>query len=176
MGRINGKNKGNRNERQLAKALKEWSGYEFTKVPMSGGLRWKRTADTSGDIILSDNNHPGPFPFSIETKFHQEIKFEHLLLNNKNTDIIKFWEQAMGDANRANKIPIVFMRYNSMPASTWFVVVSFKFYKQVLGKIDKKLIFTDKNHLVIFYSPDLFSTKSYKKILKKSQLWLKKQK
>ena len=38
-------------------------------------------------------------------------------------DRLKFWEQASKDAKRAKKVPILCMRYNSMPANEFFFVV-----------------------------------------------------
>lgn len=42
MARINSKNKGSRFERTICKWFQDWTGYEFNRVPASGGLRWKK--------------------------------------------------------------------------------------------------------------------------------------
>lgn len=125
---VNGKKKGNKNERNLCKWWTAWSGLEFNRVPASGGLRWKNTENIVGDLICSDERHSRRFPFSIEAKSYKDIRFEHLVLGNKNVKVIEFWNQAKEDGIRGNKIPILFMRYNNMPSSTWFTVVSLKVY------------------------------------------------
>lgn len=128
----NSKNKGNRFERAICKFFKEWSGYEFSRVPQSGGLRWKKADNITSDVICTDDKHGRRFPFSIECKFHKEIKFEDILLDNK-SKILEFWEQASGDAHRAKKIPLLIMRYNNMPSGDGFLVVDGDFYRKLVN-------------------------------------------
>lgn len=171
MGRINSKNKGGKNERELCKALKDWSGYDFSRVPQSGGLRWRKTENTTGDIICSDDRHKGKFIFSVETKFHNEINFQHLLLPNGKNKILEFWAQAVSDANRGKKIPLLFMRYNGMPKQTWFMVIELTNYISIkqLIKPHSKLRYERPDGLkrfVILNSNDFFKS-DYKLICKK---------
>lgn len=42
MGKVNSKQKGSRFERSICKFFQDWTGYEFSRVPASGGLRWKK--------------------------------------------------------------------------------------------------------------------------------------
>lgn len=129
----NGKKKGAKNERELCKWFKEWSGgLEFSRVPASGGLRWKNTENITGDIICSDDRYSRRFAFSVETKFHKEINFEHLILGNKKLKVIEFWEQALQDGIRGNKTPILFMRYNGMKKNTWLVILNLKDFNILL--------------------------------------------
>jgi len=134
MSRINSKNKGNRNERQVAEFLKKWSGLEFSRVPSSGGLRWKGREDTIGDITCTN----GDFPFSVEAKFYRELNFEHLLYLD-NAKIYQFWQQASNDALRANKEPLLFMRYNGLPKGFYFILVSNSFYRKVIVKAQNQV-------------------------------------
>ena len=127
----NSKNKGNRFERAICKFFKDWSGYEFSRVPQSGGLRWKKADNITSDVICTDDKHGRRFPFSIECKFHKEIKFEDILLDNK-SKILEFWEQATGDAHRAKKIPLLIMRYNNMPSGDGFLVVEGGFFTRAV--------------------------------------------
>lgn len=66
--RVNSKAKGNRFERVVCKSFQNWSGYEFSRTPSSGGLRWKKADNISSDVICSDPKHSKKFPFSIEVK------------------------------------------------------------------------------------------------------------
>lgn len=54
--RINSKKKGNRLELAVTQFMKEWTGYEFSRVPQSGGLRWKNRTSIAGDVICTDKN------------------------------------------------------------------------------------------------------------------------
>lgn len=123
--RVNSRAKGSRFERVVCKSFESWSGYEFSRTPASGGLRWKKTDNISSDVVCSDPKHSRKFPFSVEVKNYQNIKFEHLLLGNKTCKIHDFWEQATEDANRAKKLPVLIMRYNSMPKGEAFFVIGF---------------------------------------------------
>lgn len=116
--RKNSRNKGSRFERSVAKAWESWTGYKFSRTPGSGG--WAKAKDAVGDLVCTDEKHSRRFPFSIECKSYQDIKFEHLLLGNKTCKIHDFWDQASRDANKINKLPILIMRYNSMPKDEAF--------------------------------------------------------
>ncbi|MAO08057.1 MAG: hypothetical protein CL596_05020 [Alteromonas sp.] len=159
----NSKGKGSKNERELCKWWEGWSGLEFNRVPASGGLRWKKTDNISSDIICTDDRYSRRFPFSIETKFYKDINFEHLILGNKKQRIIEFWEQVIEDADRANKIPLLFMRYNGMPKKTWFVALENIIYNKAkkcgLVKTDKAIfkVETGEYKFIIINSNDLLN-------------------
>lgn len=121
---MNSKKKGNKTERQVAHLFKEWSGWEFSRVPQSGGLRWKKADNISGDIVCSEPNKN--CWFSIEVKGYKDINFAHLLYD-VDSDIEKFWEQAKSDAKRAQKVPMLWMRYNGLPKDFFFVVMDKRF-------------------------------------------------
>lgn len=173
--RINSKKKGGKNERELAHAFKAWTGYDFARVPQSGGLRWKRTLDTTGDLMVADEKHILEFPLSIETKFHSEVDNWKLLLG-QNSKLDEFWTQSQSDAKRSKKIPIVFFRYNGLKKNFWFVIISYDLYRAL-----KKLMYFENgfynfnNEFVIFPSPNLFEveyTKAFEVFKKYQQtLW-----
>jgi len=163
----NSRTKGSRNERNVAKLLEDWSGYEFARTPQSGGLHWKK-AHTSGDIVCIDEKHGPRFPFSIECKFHEELDLLHLisgLKGKKSNKILEFWEQSRDDAKGVNKIPIVFMRRNGMKAGMHFVMMHTPDYTMWLSGIEPwhneygifHLVSQDHN-LTIFNSEDMVTT------------------
>jgi len=169
---INSKNKGNKNERELCKFWSSWTGYEFARVPASGGLRWKKTDNTTGDILCSDDKHSKRFQFSIETKFHQDIKFEHTLLGVKGVKIDEFWEQALSDSVRAKRIPILFMRYNGMPKLTWFVALEYSLYislRKLLPRNHNLLRYknSDKGFDIAIINSNTLSQSTYGEVFKK---------
>lgn len=120
--KTNSKNKGSRFERTIAKWFEEWTGYKFSRTPGSGG--WAKAKDAFGDLVCTDEKHGRRFPFSIECKNYKDIKFEHLLLGNKACKIKSFWDQAVHDANRCNKIPMLIMKYNGMAKNEGFLIVN----------------------------------------------------
>lgn len=101
--RKNSRNKGSRFERTIAKAWESWTGYKFSRTPGSGG--WAKAKDAMGDLVCTDEKHSRRFPFSIECKNYQDIKFEHILLGLKSCKIISFWEQATRMLNVQEKYP-----------------------------------------------------------------------
>lgn len=175
MARINSRSKGNKNERDVCKWFEEWTSYEFSRTPSSGGLHWGR-GDTVGDIVCTDKKHSKYFRFAIECKFYKEIKFEHLINGNSNIDIIKFWEQAERDGKSGDKVPMVFMRYNGMKKNHNFVILSSDYFKVIENHIPNeygRLEVIKGNHkLVIFHSEDLLNSE-YKPIHNKTRKFLK---
>lgn len=184
MGRINSKAKGSKGERDLCKWWKDWTGQEFTRVPSSGGLRWSRTSDTTGDIINADQKHYLRFPFSIECKVHKSIDFKDILKGNKNCQVIDFWGQASDDAKRGSKIPILFMRENGMakglyyvalPPSVFHLLRGTDMIKSFVNKEPYFLISSGSNIFYVITSKELLSydySKIYKlvrKLLKNSR-------
>ena len=170
---INGKRKGNKSERELAKWWQGWSGIEFSRVPQSGGLRWQKTDDIAGDIIPTDKKGTRRFPFSIESKSYKDLRFEHIILGNKNVKILEFWEQAKSDALRSIKYPILFLRYNGMKKSTWFVMLRYEEFKfnSNIDKIEYPYfdLYIEKERVIIMNSNDLLKT-DYQTFIKKLKI------
>ncbi len=168
----NSRSKGSRNERSVAHIMQDWSGYEFARTPQSGGLHWKKQ-HTSGDIVCIDEKHGRRFPFSIECKFHEELLLLPLiqgLVGKKSNKIINFWEQSVEDANKVNKIPLVFMRKNGMKKDLHFIMMSDIMFNTWLSLLEKTpimgwdselgyLSYTWLDHrLIIVNSEDLMKT------------------
>lgn len=167
---INRKKKGSKAERALCKWWETWSGLEFNRVPASGGLRWQKTDNISGDIICTSERESRRFPFSVESKAYNDIRFEHYVIGNKKSKVREFWDQSKSDALRSNKYPILFMRYNGMKANTWMVMIRQQEYN--LLNIDFSLldypiikISSKEDELVIINSNDLLKT-NYKEFIK----------
>ena len=125
---VNSKQKGGRFERTICKWFTNWTGYEFNRVPASGGLRWKNAENITSDVACTDQDHSREFNFSIECKSYKELNFEHILLEKKSCKILSFWEQARRDAERAKKLPMLIMKYNGMTKGEAFVLVGYDTY------------------------------------------------
>lgn len=135
----NSKKKGSRNERSVSKLFAQWTGYEFARTPQSGGLHWQKQ-NTVGDIVCIDDKHGRRFPFSVECKAHAELDLLHLIdgtKGKKTNKVVHFWEQCLGDAEKVNKVPLLFMRRNGMKADTHFVVMPSNFFLLILVAINK---------------------------------------
>lgn len=134
---VNSKSKGGRFERTISKWFTAWTGYEFNRVPASGGLRWKNAENITSDVTCTDSKHSRKFRFSIECKNYSDLNFEHILLERKSCKILKFWEQAKSDAARAKKFPMLIMHYNGMPKGEAFVIVEHGVYTQCVQPFRK---------------------------------------
>jgi len=149
--------KGGKNERGVAKLLTRWTGFEFARVPQSGGLGWQNRMQITGDVIPTDPADMVTFPFSVEAKFYKEIDFEAPLLGN-NVKWIDWWNQADRDAERAEKLPIVFMRRNLMPKDEHYIIVSldtFDIFTGIDGFNNPYGYFIYNDDIVILPSRDL---------------------
>lgn len=165
MGRIDSRKKGARGERKACEVLKAWTGYDFHRVPQSGGLHWK-SANTEGDLVCGDPLHR--FNFSIEVKNYRDINFEHLLMpgvKSKITD--EFWPQCLADSQRAKKIPLLLMRYDGIrPGDLFFAVMLNEHYvalKTNGAQFKKKFPYLKCGKLIIMNSYHIFKA-DYNKV------------
>lgn len=162
----NGKKKGNKAERIAAKWFKTWTGLDFQRVPQSGGLRWQKADNISGDIICADYDENREFPFSIEVKSYKNINFEHFIIGMKSDKILSFWRQAEADAERADKIPLLFMRYNGMERDTFFVVCELRVFRK-LNRLCPSIrrtffkVYNTEYQLAIFHTDHLIQLDYY---------------
>jgi len=163
MARINSRRKGKRGEKIAREVLTNWTGLEFAGVPASGGLRWKKAENISGDLICTDALHR--FDFSIEVKNYADINFEHLLMPGIKSDIMdEFWPQCISDAERGKKIPLLMMRYNGIrPRGLFFIILKKIHYKKFKLLLDLSYPYFLFHQVVIMNSNVLFNT-DYKKI------------
>lgn len=137
---MNAKRKGNRTELKVVEWLREWTGADFNRIPMSGALRWSNAERVAGDVIAPPDFY---FPFVLEVKSRQTLNFR-ILKSGKMADknqFSNFYIQAYHDCHRINsygivdldcidfvdtnekhhKQPIVFARQDRMPANTFYV-------------------------------------------------------
>lgn len=167
----NSKKKGSRFELKVSKWFTEWTSFKFGRTPYSGANH--QSKDLSSDIMCQDERHAHRCKISVECKNYKDIKFEHVLLGNKSCDILKFWEQASKDAKRAKKVPILCMRYNSMPANEFFFVVDYKLGSIIAQYITKSMyIQVPGNTLMVFMASEILKV-PYKMIHKQAKLIVK---
>lgn len=174
---VNSKKKGSKFERLIGNWFTKWTGYRFERNRAGSGA-WHTNKDSTSDITCTDERHAHRCKISIECKCYKEIKFEHILLGNKNCDILRFWEQAQADATRGKKVPILCMRYNSMPANEFFFVVGTELSDSIFNKdiasTPHMIIKASGKHLHIFMASSVIKYVNYKDVHKKAKLSLKK--
>ena len=120
---VQGRKKGSKFERDIAKEISEWTGVEFKRTPMSGG--WAKT----GDITPKDPKAMVDFPFSIECK-NQEVFSSAMLMDcigkrKFNASIKSWWKQCTDDAKKAKKKPLLVMTRAREPV---FLMMELKIY------------------------------------------------
>lgn len=121
-----GHGKGSSWERDIAKRLTKWltgkeKPYVWWRMPGSGAIATisEENKELSGDIMAL--RPEGAFltdKYSIEAKNgYPSSSFHKHLKGVKNDEIRLFWEQCLGDANRANKLPMLIYKkkhYNAL--------------------------------------------------------------
>lgn len=144
MAGINSRRKGKGGEKQCINFLRSWTKMDFASTPSSGGLRWGKAENVAGDVICIQKNYI--FPIAIEVKFVKDINFEHLLYHKASkkekrlvSRIEEFWMQCRRDARRAEKAPMLMMRYNGMPKDFFFIVMGQKLYRHIVGTTNKMI-------------------------------------
>lgn len=106
--RKNSKKKGGRGENTLCKVLKKRFNYPFSRVVGSGN-RWSQTnlSEEAKRLLTGDVVVPSNFKFCIECKHgYSELDLCNVL-DNKTKILDDFIEQAVRDAGRINRTPIV---------------------------------------------------------------------
>jgi hypothetical protein len=114
-----GANKGSEFERYICKQLTIWltgnkKPYAFWRMPASGALATidSLNNDLSGDVVgITPEAQRITSGFSIEIKTgYPRTNFWQLFKNNKNYDLRDFWQQCVGDAEKAGKKPMLIYR------------------------------------------------------------------
>ena len=109
----------------------------------------------------------------IQCNYFNHISFEYALFGNTRGKIIQFWNQASDDAKRAKKIPILCMRYNSMPRDEFFFIVDCRLIKVLNTKqLEHSLTLKGKDipTLYVFMASEVLSNINYKDIHKEAKL------
>lgn len=155
---INVNVKGAGNERALAHALTAWSGAEWVRVPRSGGLRWRNRSEIVGDVI---STNPDYRHFVVEAKFYKAYSISEQL--RANSVFFTKFKQAEDDAKAVGKVPLLFMRMNSMPASTWHLALSTEHITTAHIRI---MPIAEGGHLQVYDSAQFFEHITYEDLSK----------
>ena len=117
---MSSKSKGSAWERDVCKFLSVWltgkeKPYQYWRMPASGGLATisEENADLSGDIraLTPEGEEALTQFYSIECKTgYPHTSFWQHFKDIKGFNIEMFWRQCIGDAKKANKLPMLIYR------------------------------------------------------------------
>lgn len=124
--RVDSKAKGKSFEGEIAKILsKELAPYQFKRVLHSGAILGGKNAVNMdqysqalanlfiGDVVcINDSEWDSKFRFSIECKFYKTPEGLDNFLGVVNSNIPKWYEEAVVDAKKVNKTPLLIVKYN----------------------------------------------------------------
>jgi len=128
--KVNGKKKGNRNELELSKLLTSRFGKPFSRSVGSGN-RWSQTMLSeqakqvfSGDIVV-----PEDFGFAIESKGgYDSIDMSSVFMRG-NSELDGFLEQAMSDARRSGRKPMMCWKKTRKPWLAFLITENLEGYE-----------------------------------------------
>lgn len=124
--------KGSDAERKVAHHMRAWTGYDFNRVPRSGGLRWQNASLVAGDVICEPDKF---FPFILEVKNNADLKLKDKM--PAKAPVFQYWRQVTGDCERIGKrLPLLFCREDGMPAKGFYDMFLFVSapVKDILGE------------------------------------------
>jgi hypothetical protein len=105
--RVNSRRKGNQAERDVIKILKKYFGGHWERKSMG----------IPGPDILA----PEDFPFVIEVKNDKTVKAIHLLAKPDNQKLMRYWTQAVGQAQNTGKTALLVIKVEGhwFASTTW---------------------------------------------------------
>ena len=109
---VDSRAKGSRGELDAAKYLKEKTGLDFKRVPMSGAL--DAVHGLKGDLYLVNSTNR----FCIEIKNYADDHLTSKILTDKTPQVQSWWEQTIREANQINREPLLLFKFSR---SKWFV-------------------------------------------------------
>lgn len=118
-----GRNKGNRAEREVAEFLQKWwrrlePECRFVRTPGSGGWQGPEVRAeflASGDLMTTAQR----FPFCVEVK-RREAWVEKTVRAGRSSPVWGWWRQAQREAKEIDRLPMLWFRANRQP---WIVMV-----------------------------------------------------
>lgn len=177
---VNGKAKGSKFEREIAKYLTKWLGSTNKKdiwiwrTPQSGGLATiLGSKEVSGDLIAThDNAKPFLNLFSLELKNgYPSASIDNFFKNNKKDEYKSFWMQCIRDAEKSNKNPmLIFKKKGNYPI---IVCINDKIYEKLNSKLYNMksiIIQWELENMIIFDFNEFFENITPKELCKLCQV------
>ena len=110
---VDSRAKGARGEYLVRDMLREFTGYQFERVPASGALAYLK-----GDLYVPHEKNI----FCIEVKSYADSPLtDKIFTARKTNNLIRWWKKIEVQAEGGNQEPLLFFKYNRSPV---FVVTS----------------------------------------------------
>lgn len=110
---VDSRAKGARGEYLVRDMLRDFTGYQFERVPSSGALEYLK-----GDLYVPHAKNR----FCIEVKNYESSPLSDKMFTAPRTNnLIKWWKKLEQQAIRGNQEPLLFFKYNRSPV---FVVTA----------------------------------------------------
>jgi Holliday junction resolvase len=101
---VDSRAKGARGEYLVRDLLREHTGLQFERVPMSGALEYLK-----GDLYIPNQNNC----YCIEVKNYADSPMsDKVLTQQKTNNLIRWWKKLLGQAHNGNQQPLLFFKYN----------------------------------------------------------------
>lgn len=109
---VDSKQKGARAELAARDKLRELTGLKWERIPASGALGAQH--GMKGDLYVPQAMNV----YAVEVKHYKDDQLTSKVLSGNNPQVIKWWIQAVRQANQTNKSPLLLFKYNR---SKWFI-------------------------------------------------------
>lgn len=109
---VDSRAKGARAEADLVKKLRDETGHDFKRVPMSGGLH--ASHGLKGDLYIPNSLNI----YCIEVKHYKDDHLTSKVLTDKTPRIQVWWEQTIREAAQISRKPLMIYKFDR---SKWFV-------------------------------------------------------
>lgn len=109
---VDSRAKGRTAELKARDILREHTGLQWERTPMSGALN--AVHSLKGDIYIPNSRNV----FCIEVKSYKDDHLTSKILSSKNPQFYEWWYQACQQAEKCDKLPLLIFKYNR---SKWFV-------------------------------------------------------
>jgi hypothetical protein len=114
---VDSRQKGARAEAAAKGLLIKHTGLDWQRTPGSGALNAKHKL--KGDLYLPDCKNK----FCVEVKHYKDDHFTSKLLTDKNPQLLKWWDQAVRQAEEIERDPLLLFKFDR---SKWFVAFNWK--------------------------------------------------
>lgn len=103
---VDSRQKGARGEVEAAKILKQYTGLDFKRVPLSGGLH--ASHGLKGDLYLVNSLNI----YCIEVKNYADDHLTSKVLTDKTPQLQTWWEQTIREAAQVSRKPLLIYKFN----------------------------------------------------------------
>lgn len=108
---VDSRAKGARAEADLVKKLKQETGHDFKRVPLSGGLH--ASHGLKGDLYIPNSLNI----YCIEVKHYKDDHLTSKVLTDKTPQLIDWWEQTLRESAQISRKPVLIYKFDR---SKWF--------------------------------------------------------